>query len=63
MLTCIVSGDKSSVCSNRTVVNNKCSKTFKINGTLGCNYKCSFTTMKSAYPNVLSQYKNLILCE
>lgn len=60
--SCITERDQSSPCVNITTAHTSCSKTFKINGTLGCNYKCSFITQKMNHTEVASGIFNISLC-
>ncbi len=63
VLTCTVGGNELSPCSNLIVQNNNCSTTFNLNGILGCDYVCSFTTKKTNYDDVNSTITNLTVCE
>ncbi len=62
-LTCIVGGDKLPPCSNLILQNNTCSTTLAVNGTLGCDYNCFFTTKKADYTDEPSPNISLTVCK
>jgi len=63
VLTCTVVANQSLPCSDLTVQSSSCSTTFNLNGILGCDYMCSFTTKKTNYDDVISDIKKLTVCE
>lgn len=63
ILTCTVVGYRPLPCTNLTRTNNCHSPKINLTGTLGCDYSCSFTTMKSNYDNVTSKSTILALCQ
>ena len=48
-LDCVAKENQTSVCSNVTLENARCSTTFTFTGTAGCDYQCSVQTIKKRY--------------
>ena len=64
VLTCIIADHQTLPCSDLTLRHDNGSTELKLNGTLGCDYVCSFTTEKENYPNVTSENGfNFLFCE
>lgn len=54
-LDCMPKENQTSVCSNVTLENGRCSTTFRFPGTAGCDYQCSIDTVKSLFSPISSK--------